>query len=1086
MAKKVSCERLGLLPCILAVLIAVTPLPAQFVTGRIVGVVHDPSGGVVPQAKVVATNVATQVSRETQTNAQGEYVFVDEPAGTYRLEASREGFRTTTIEQVVLRVLQTASVDIELTVGSVSQTVTVSSESTVLETQTSDVASNISQDEVINLPLDGRDYLQLATLTPGAETNYAAANTPSSTYRSSVAWGGSTFEQGTQNVGTNILVNGERENATVYRVDRVNVSNLISGATAFLPSPDSIAQMTVITGVAPAYISSPASVNVVTHGGTNNLHGRLYEYVKNSVFNAKNFFDVTNPPVRVNQFGVAVGGPIQRDKTFFFVNYDGFRSRIPATAYASLPTSAERGGDFSGLGPGGVKLPTIADPTTAAAFPGNVIPTGRISNFATQYNQYIPAPNFVGSGPLLYDNFVTVVSPMFDSDQGVARIDHSFSTGDRLFGRYSNYRTTNLNPGLTPLYGSKYPYSSQTAALSETHSFSPTLLNIFTFGYTRSILYFAPITGGGSVDYATQLGLNNLDGAHSQKAYGLPSVVFAADYGVTGGGGGPRGITQNTFEYQDDVSYVKGPHTLQFGMDLTHNQVGQQDYQSPNGFIAFLPYYTALAGVGAGSDYADYLLGLPFEAIGYINGSVVGMGREYNWIEPYVQDDWRVTKKLTLNVGLRYHYQTPPADKYNHEGYFNRDLPGFVLASSGQIHNGLLFPPATDFAPRVGFAWSPLRKTVFRGGYGIYYMEDSLEDVDFNYGVPPQYQYVTVVNPNNPVPLTMSQVFPPFNPNFGCGPGYDCFSVNPHDPTPYYQQWDFSLQQEIAHNTTVSVTYYGSHGVHLQRRNVPNQAVNGTTPIQTRRPFPQYGDILTTSNDGRSMYDSLAFLVQRTLRSGLVLSSHYVYANGFDTGQLTSSGAQDFNNRNQGEYGPSGFLIHNQFMTDVVYDLPFGRGKHFLSNTGAWNRVVSGWRVSAITLFQSGTQYTISANNYTPTGSFVGYRANRVCNGTLSKSQRTLTDFFDPNCFTQPAPNTFGNAGNGVITGPGLNNWDISAAKDTPITETKSLRFEAQFLNAFNHPQFVSIGSTAATTGFGYVFGAYQARNIQLALSFIF
>lgn len=1048
------------------------PVTAQVITGRIVGVVRDTSGGAIPGAEIMLTNSATGVQSKAESNEQGQYVFANLPAGEYSITVTKAGFAKKIVQHVELQVMQTASVDLKLDVGEIQGAVTVSGEPTLLQSQTSEVGGVISPVEIKNIPLNGRNYLQLATLVPGVNTFYSSMGTP---YRDSNAWLGSNFMGGTQTVGTDLTVGINREVTTTYRLDRVNITNTWAGNTALLPSVSGVQEFKVITGVAPASLGSPASVNVMTKGGTNMFHGTLYEYLRNDIFDARNFFNRTGkkPALRMNQFGAAVGGPIRKDRTFFFANYEGFRSSRPGLTYLHVPTLAERSGDFSAPGE-----PIIYDPQTGQPFPGNIIPSNRISQFAKVYNQLIPEPNFTGTGPLAFANFTGTLKPYFASDQYSGRIDQNISSSDSLFGRYTYYTTDNTDPGIRPEFGTRYPYSGQSLVLTENHTFSPKLLNVFTAGYTRSILAFAPTAAASGRNWVADMGINNIRGATDQTYYGVP-LIYIDQVGVLGSGAGPRGSTSNVFEFQDDMTWVRGRHTLQWGIDLQHIQYNADNASVPRGLFYFLNI-NSTHGAGTGKAVADYLLGLPFLAIG--EGGTSRLAMRWTTWEPYIQDDWRVTDRLTLNLGLRYAYKTAPADKYNHEGYFDTTTGTFVTSASGGIHNGIFFPPKANFAPRFGFAWTPIDKTVVRGGYGIYYTVVPQVESFFMAGFPPITQAYSIVNsPAQPI----SSVFPATPP---ATPGISniTFTAEPHAPTPYYQQWDLSVQRELTPTMSVQATYVGSKGTHLPRRTDINQAILGTTPLQSRRPWPQYGDILAQLNNAYSNYNALQIEFRKRTSHGLFLSAHYEHANGFDNGSLVSNNPQNRLNANRGEYGPSDFLVRNRFLFSAVYELPFGQGKWLLNRSGIVNKIVGGWGIADITLYQSGTPLTVTATNYTPTGAYTAYYANRVCNGNLPKDQRTLSRFFDTSCFTQPAANTFGNSGRGVLTGPGLNNTDISIFKQTSIAEGKTIRFEAQFFNAFNHPQFLAPGTAVGSPTFGVITGALQGRSIQFGLQFNF
>ena len=956
----------------------ILPIYSQAVNGRIVGVVRDQLGAVVSGSKVVATNVTTGVSWKTETGQSGDYVFPSLPAGEYSVGVTHSGFKSTTINNVQLQVLQTASVDIGLTVGAVTEDVRVDAEQILLDTQTSDVGSVINSRQIEALPLNGGDVLQLATLAPGVNTFYSTQSAPG---RGAQSFQGSNFLAGSQNVGTDITVGVSRENSTQYRVDGVNITNPLVGQISLLPATEDVREFKAEIGSAPAPFEAPQSINVLTKGGENQIHGAVYDYLRNDALDAKNYYQApgTSTPLRFNQFGATFGGPVRKDRMFYFLSYAGVRSHTPATVYASVPTDSELGGNFDYPG-----APTIYDfdpndPGQGTPFPNNTIPSNRISAFATAFNQFMPHENFSGTGALAPFNFTTVLNNPFDSDQGSGRFDYALSQKDRVFGRYTYATTANKSPGLLPLYGLSYPYSGHNVAAEETHTFSSNLLNLFRFGFTKSQLQVLQ-NGSGGTNYVQALGLSNLAGGTDPTQFGLPTVNIT-DLNLFGppNGSSPRGGDWDLYEWTDDLTYIHGSHNLQFGTDIQKNVFAVTNPTASRGFLQFQPFYTGLYGSAGGIGLADYLLGYPLYALGDSGDSF----QDLHWLQNdfYAQDDWRITSKLTANLGLRYTYSTAPADQLNHQSYFDFSCPCVVTAQSGKIHNGILFSPTTNFAPRVGLAWSARAKTVVRSGYGIYYTQDEQAEDLFLRNNPPFYgfQFIT----NFPIPSPISDFFPPAS-----GPSaatFFLFTVDPHEGTPYYQQWNLGVEQQISNSTKIEVTYVGEKGTHLPRRINANQAALGTDPIQERRPYPQFGDILSSTNVTSSNYNSLQASIEKRLSGGLSFASSFVHSNGFDYATDPGEAAQDRQNL-QAEYGPSAFLIRNRFTFNGTWELPIGKGHRLLGQSGsAVNAAFGGWQVSMITLLQGGTPLTVTVPNETDTGGFIETRANETCAGNLSK-----------------------------------------------------------------------------------------------------
>lgn len=1054
---------------------------AQSSSSRIAGTVRDSSGAIVPEASVKVTNNATGVSWNTRTNGSGEYIFPSLPAGDYSVNVTHSGFETTAINHAQLEVLQTASIDVVLKAGAVSETVTVEDTPTLMQMQTSDLGSVITAEQIEAIPLNGRDILQLATLSPGVNTFYSTQAAPT---RGAQSFQGANFLGGTQNVGTTITVSVSREYSSQYRIDGINITNPLVGQITVMPSPDDIQEFKTEIGTAPAAFSSPQSINMITKGGANVFHGALYDYLRNDALDTKNYFLQTGQkaPLRFNQFGTTMSGPIVHNRAFFFLGYEGLRSHMPAIVFADVPTDSMLGGNFDYSGAPTIYDYNAADPSASTPFPNNTIPSNRISSFATAFNQFLPHQNFTGSGALSVYNFRTTLNNPYDNDQGTGRVDFALSDRDRMYGRYTYSTSYNDSPGIMPLYGLRYPYSGSNLAVEETHTFNQNLLNVARFGYTTSSLSVTQ-EGAYGTNYVSELGLQNLAGGTDPQQFGLPTVIIT-DLGATYGppnGSSPRGGDWKLWEATDQLTWLRKNHTFQAGLDFQHNNYNVTNPTASRGFFEFLPYFTGEGGTNGGIGLADYLLGLPVFALGDNGDSY----QELHWTdyELYVQDDWRVRKNLTLNLGLRYSYATAPEDLLNKQSYFDFSCPCVVTADSGKISNGIYTMPKNNFAPRIGAAWDPYgnNKTAVRAAYGIYYTIDEQAGSNFVRNNPPYYGFQFITNTPNPVPIT--SLFPPAT---GPTPAtFFLFTVDPHQKTEAYQQWNLSVQQELQRDLSLQISYVGGHGTHLARRVNANQAVLGTTPIQSRRPLPQFGDILAQINVSSSNYDALQASLTKTMRNGFTITSSYAYANGFD--YATDPGSANQNRLDpKAEYGPSDFLVKNRFVFSGIWDLPMGRG-HYLRSGSSWgDQLLGGWQISSIVLLQGGTPLTITSNNLTDTGGFINTRANTTCNGNLPKSQRTLTEFFNTSCFSQPPNNTFGNSRRGSITGPGLNNTDLNFRKTTELAGKVNLRFDAQFFNIFNHPQFNAPDTGVSDPSFGRVASALAGRNVQLSLKLLY
>lgn len=1033
---------------------------AQAVNGRIAGIVRDQSGAIVPGATVVATNNDTGRATEGTTDEQGRYTLVNLPPGLYRVEARLEGFRPSIVERLTLQVLETATVDFSLSVGALTEQATVVAEVPVVQLQSSDLGRVVTSEEIESLPLNGRVYLQLATLTPGVNTFTSGSGL--NLQRASTQFQGDAFLAGTQNVGTTISVGVQRERATTYRLDGINITSPLAGQSALLPSLESIQEFKVVTGNAPASIQSPASVNVVTKGGSNAYRGTAYYFLRDEALNARSFFDRVKPEQRVKQFGGAFGGRIIPNRTFFFGSYDGFRGETPRTTFATVPTLRERAGDFSGGAP-------ITDPRTGLPFAGNRIPADRFSQYARVWLDNIPLPNLEGQGAL---NYSTLIDPRFENDQGSLRIDHEFSPSNRLFARYTQSNTFNRFPGIANGYGFIYPYDARNAVVSHTNAIGSRWLNEIKFGYTHSVLAQVQ-EGSNGPNLIQQMGLQNLGGGLDPYQFGLPTMIIVG-YSVMGPFPffNPRGGTQDLFELQNSVTYLRGAHTLQFGGTASYERFKSVNPTAPRGLFIFL-------GLATGNPMADFLTGYVFSAIADAGDSTQDIRQKGT--ELFLQDDWRVTDKLTLNLGLRYQYYTPPADALDGQSYFDMSQLRIVTTASGEVHNGIYNMPKADFAPRIGFAWTPWgEKTAIRGGFGTYFYPHVQSENVFLRNNPPSYTLYNVVNF---VPATLEGFAPP--PRQAPGPDTVAFTVDRDAKTARYYQWQASVERQLTRTSRATVSYVGSLGRHLHRRFNLNQAVTGTAPIQERRPFPQFGDIQQSENTAKSDYHALQLSFLKQYRNGFSLFASYEHATGYD--DASSEGDPVLNGYDIGaEWGRSAYLVPKRARVSLIWDLPFGAGRRFLGDaSGVVQQLLGGWQIGLIGLMQSGTPLTTTATiNGHNTGGFGGYeRANQTCSGELSN--RDHLRWFDTSCFSDPPQNTFGNSKRGAILGPGIHNWDMTVVKSFTVGG-RPATFQAQVFNLFNQVNWGRPDTNVTSATFGRISSALPGRNIQLGLQFRF
>ncbi len=1055
---------------------------AQIVSSSIVGSVTDASGAVMSGASLTVTNQNTGIARTAVTDAGGAFVFPQLAPGTYTLSTSANGFKKYEASGLVVLVNQTLRSDVQLTVGDVAEQVRVEASGLRVESETSSLGQVIEQKNIVDLPLNGRNFMQLANLSAGVAPAYNARS--------------ATIANQSGRTDMAVHISGGRGDTNSYLVDGVETRSSWFNSPSVMLSVDAIQEFKIDRNLFSAeYGQGSGVVSLVSRSGGNASHGSAYEFLRNDKLDAANFFDnyfrTIKAPFRQNNFGASVGGAIVKNKLFYFGNFESLRSRRSATLTALVPTAEQLGGDLSGLRsskPGGALL----DPTGNAPFAGNRIPTSRISSVTRNFSKYTPAPNTNIGGR----NHVVTRSTNRDDDQYSGRADYQISTSDSVFGRYTNYESTLFRPGIGPLAGNVFPYKGRNVVAQHTHIFSPRVLNVFKFGYNRAVVFNSwEIT---STSLANELGLKI---PQVPEEYGLPAVGLSGGFYVGGGTGINQGGTDNLFQFSDTINWVRGKHTWRFGTDIRYVRFDQRLGLSNNGSFSFDDRYT-------GSPVGDYLLGHFNNATAQI-GLGVGLWRSKS-LNFFVADDWKLTSRLTLNLGLRYEYDSPMADARGREGYFDTSLAKFVVGISREqspikrdipgleyrpdLQRGIWFPDRNNFAPRIGLAYRLTNSTALRAGYGWFYAKSQGNELQFKINAPPLVFSATLNNAVGVPNLTWDRdVFPdPASPAFPVAT-LSPFSVDPRDRSPYIQQWNLNIEQSLGQNLLVEVAYAGSKGTKLTERVNINQAVlpadpNNISPLVSRRRFPSFGDILSANWQENSSYHALQARLERRFANGLSFLAGYTWSHSIDTASRGSGGSWHQNAyRLRDDRGSSDFDVRQRLTSSVIYQLPFGKGKRFLGKaSGAANAVVGGWSVNTIASLMSGNFFSVTvAGDRANVGGFPFQRANRSCDGNLDRGARTIDRYFDTGCFTTTRLGTFGNAGRNIIEIPGINNWDVSILKETRISERVSAQFRAEFFNFFNHAQFSQPDLNANSQFIGQVRSARDSRISQLALKLI-
>ena len=1034
---------------------------AQTLTATVVGTVSDESGALVPNAVLRITNALTGQKRETATDESGHYALLLLPPGRYALEAEAKGFQRRVMNGITLQVDQRVGIDIELHIGAATETVEVRASAAIVQTENAGVGIVIDSRKIVDLPLNGREFQQLALLVPGA---VPAAQGSSLSFRG----------------GFNVA--GARETANYFLLDGVDNTNAATNQYVFRPSVEMIEEFKVQSSTYSAEFGrgGGGQINVVTKSGTNQFHGSAFEFLRNSAFDAKNFFDAPGkiPGFKRNQFGGVLGGPIVKNKTFFFANYEGLQLRQGITRAASVPSRALINGDFSSLLTGANRV-LIRDPITLQPFPGNLIPMNRLDRIGSAVARAYPAPN----APDPVRNFVSSPSQPQTFNQFSTRVDHRFSDKSSFFGRYSvnQDQQTDVFDSLIgtlssnlPGFGREDGQRTQNASLTHTYLFSARFINELRLGYNR--LRQSRFPQDRSKDVVGAFGIPGL--ASEPRLNGFPAFRVTGFDSIGDSTQLPQGRADNTFHFVDNVSSVAGTHTLRAGIDLKFYQSNLFNPSNSRGDFRFTGLFT-------GSGLADLLLGLPAQTIRAIGNA--DRTRRLNSYGFYIQDDWKALPRLTLNLGLRYEFNPPVYEKHNRISNFDPATGSIVAAGQNGVGATVYDANTDNIGPRLGFAWQPFggAKTVIRGGYGIYYdlllISNDIGGIFFN----PPSRLTQMFNATLANPIALSNPFPT---SLGAPPSLAPTGVQRNLHTAYLQQFSFGLQRELSKDLVADVSYVGSKGTRLLLTRNINQATPGLGSLASRRPYPAYANINFREASGSSTYHSLQARLEKRFAGALYFLASYTFAKSIDnsSGIPASNGSSNSpqNSYNlRAERGLSDFDVRHRLVFSYSYDLPLGLGKHWLSQ-GPAARILGGFQLAGIVVAQSGRPFTpVLSRDVSGTGQLQD-RPNVIGSPILSHPDPAL--WFNTGAFAIPAASTFGNSGRDVLTGPGLVNQDFSLIKYVSFGEARKLEIRGEVFNLWNHPNFSLPNAIADSPQFGKIFAAGFSRQIQLGVKLYF
>jgi hypothetical protein len=1049
---------------ILVVLLSALPIVAQS-TGRISGTVIDPTGAVVPSASVACTNASTGSQRSVQTNQDGIFAFPDLPIGTYSVEVSRQGFATEKRQDISLLTGQNLDLRFDLKIATAAQQMQVTEGAPLIQTDSSSVETSVNEKQMQDLPLNGRNALQLTTLTPGTVLTNVGT------------------ESGQQD-NTGLSVNGLRATQNNFQLDGTLYTNRFFDSVPTMPDPDALEEFTIqSSNYSAEFGGAGALVQLSTRSGSNEIHGTAFEFLRNTDLDARNFFNIGRPPFKLNQFGGTVGGPIKKDKTFFFfAAQDTERRSAPSPVSITTPSATERSGNFSAL-PG-----VITNPTTGKPFAGKVIPVSMFNPVSVAVaNALIPLPN---SGT----QYISVENQNLDDTQYLAKVDHIFSEKDRLSIRYFYDQDNFQRPFNAPFgFFAENLFRNQSLTLNETHIFDPTLTATF----------YATASRYARTQIPEDPGLQTLQSFGQQVPLGTGVPIFPGiRLNISGFidvfSGGALRQDPTTFEYRAQAVKLWGAHSLNFGSGFERTRIDANDY-------SYTPGDNTFNGQVTGSALTDFYLG-------YESQFFQDNGRSFALREDspslYVQDDWKVSRQLTLNLGLRWEPWLPPIDLNNSLTAF---VPGVESTVAPNAPRGLLFPgdpgiPQSvfkqnwkDFAPRVGFAWNvgADQKTVVRAGYGIFYSfpegllyqrTDATQPTDLYLSIPaPQSFTDPYLNYPGGDPFPRGHVSPSGFSSYHFLTPVSGGMLDPSSKVGYTQNWNFTVEHQFAKDTALSVAYVGNHAIDIMGSRQFNPAIFGPGATvaneNSRRLYPGLGAVELASSYVYADFNSLQVNVTKRFAKGLTLLSNFTWGKTIDnTSSATEGNTGPPNPFNfSSARGPADFDQEFRFVLSAVYSLPH------VSRSGFVSAVANNWQINTIASLYSGLPFTVLSGTDRSRSGIGNDYADIVGNPAAPAGASQVHEYFNTATFTQAIIGTFGDVGRNTLRGPAFFDVDASVFRNFNLAERLRLQFRAEAFNTENRPNFQNPNSTVSSgVTFGRITAADDPRVLQFALKLFF
>lgn len=1061
---------------------------AQTAGGMFRGEVRDQSNGAIQQVTILIRSRDNGNQTPVKSNSEGLYITPTLVPGSYFLTAIKEGFKTTVFGPVTLQVNQTARVDFALSVGNRTESIQVeASGEQLLSTESAEVSQVIVTKQVSEIPLNGRQWQQLIALSAGVNP-------------------GAPGESGSPNA---VNVDGQRSKANLYLVDGISTTSSAQGrGNGFNIPLDAVREFSVQAGAYSAEFGDVAGgvINLQSRSGTNQWHGSLFEFLRNNKLDAANFFsNATGQPqnaLRYNQFGGSLGGPIRHDRTFVFADYQGTTAHIATPMVTSLPTNAQRAGDFSSLrGAGGALVPIYNPFGTSIArtpFPGNVIPPSLIDPAAGKISAMLPQPNqFDATGQTLpFNNYAVTPAATSMAHSFDVRVDHSFSPGKTIFVRHSFQNTDAVSPSIfgQPLGGTLLGAGptdarNQNTGVGYIWQVGTNMVNEARIGLNRIATSLTQADYGQNL--SQQFGIPGVN--QSSATSGLSTIAIAGLFNLGGSLLTPLRLDSTAWNISEKISWAKGRHSLRAGVDYQH-EMGSTGYLVyGRGFYTFLNLTTSSAvGTPGGNAFASFLVGAPYQVLrdAFPPGLVGLISNHYG---PYLQDDIKLTRKLTVNLGVRYDIMPYPWEMHNRLSNFN-PATGTILLAGVNTDPHLVKTDFRDLAPRVGLAWMPAGPaTVIRAGYGIGFVdplggEGVLNSNEFN--TPFYYLNNITQFPFTAPAYKLSNLLPALVIPSVSAPNGNQRYLDPGARNQYSQTWSFAVQHAFTTSLMVETAYVGTSGNRLLTAANINAALPGPTDPTLRQPFgPALGEIRELSNSAESTYHGLQSKIEKRYSGRIYFLGSYTWSKSLDnqsngTDTAAASGQYPQDSRNPAlDRGLSSFDRTHRFVGSVVWAIPFGRGRAFGSRLPAVvNDLLGGWQLSGIFVAQTGSPFSVLMSCADVNAQGNNCRPNRIASGALPAGQRSIAKWFDTSAFAIPSPQAYGNAGRNILRGPGSNDLDMGISRSFPwgAKEARRVQFRAELFNALNHTNFGLPVSSIDSPAFGTIASSGPAREIQL------